>query len=1158
MRCFSVLAESLTHKLTGEIVFGNFFLAGWQFVCTGQRETYCWPCVAKSVKKQGGVSDRKPSVLPTLLRATALLTLYFLGGLLLKKSGLLFGEVPLFWPLAGLALTAGLMMGWRCWPIVAVGPFLFSLAGGVPLDFFVVVTAAGNLFIALACAFLLRRLLKFESAQERVRDVAAYLVLAGGVGSLLNAGVNAIGLACENKITWDALWPNLLTWCVPNALAVLILPPFFLVWTARSLWRWDFRRVVEALVCATGLGVSTGVAFNTWFVYGIHDYPLAYLPVPFLFWGAFRFGPRGAATGTLTAAGLFWFFLLSGRGSFPTGDDVGGLHLFGVYICVVALANLLLAAVAAERYRAEINLAENEKRLRTVVADQSDLICRFLPDGRITFVNSAFCEFYGQPEARLLGADFFQKLTTTEAAALRENLAALPDDRPVWTFDRRAVAADDRVEWQQCNLRRFASDGGKGFEFQAVIQNITPRKQAELALQETKATLEKMNQQFQLTAKEANAAADQANRANAAKSEFLANMSHEIRTPLSGILGMIELLAQTRLDPRQKEFAAAAAESANSLLHVINDVLDFSKIEAGKMNMVQEEFFLRAIVDGVLENTSTREPGKKVNLAAIIRRDVPHRLVGDPVRLRQVLLNLVGNGMKFTEQGEVVVRVQPQLHSHGRIKLRFEVTDTGIGLTPEQTRKLFQPFMQADTSSSRKFGGTGLGLAISRKIIELMGGRIGVHSTVGTGSTFWFELPFAVPPQSAIERGFPGLVFAQVIIAAPNASLRESLAERLRGWGMDCREVASAEELLRTLRHDLRSTIMPVVLCDDEMLALGGEELRQLLAENHGRVQCVLLAGPASMLGDEQNDLAQFASVLLKPVREQPLFDALVNVVAGKKPEALRVVRLPGDTETIRREEVVKHTPISSLRVLAAEDHPFNRKLWQLMLDGFGARADWTEDGRAVVEKFSAGAYDAILMDCNMPELDGHEATAEIRKIEAEKKSATRVRIIAITANALVGERERCLAAGMDDYLPKPFTAQQLYQALLAAVPARSAGDQIFDAGQLEQLCNDLGRPAVADMADDFLKELPERLTEIQRLQTAAHWPDLKRAAHSLKGLFALFGFSPLSEILQTVEDTASLGDAPGAQKALAGFAERAEIAVVHLRDWRQNQRTAA
>ncbi len=1104
---------------------------------------------------------KKHAVLPTLLRLTALLALNYLGGMLLKISHLPGDEAQPFWPSWGLALAGALVFSWRFWPVITLGSGLFLYAGGVPFGCFMVATIVGNTLIALGCAFVLQRLFKYEYAQERMRDVTDYLLVAAGMGTTLNAALNVLGLACEHKIPWAALLPNLLAWLVPNALAVLVLTPVFILWAVPSIWRWNFRAAVEALFCLAGLAASTLIAFNVWFVHGIHDFQLAYLPVPFLLWGTFRFGPRGAATGTLVVCALAGYALGHEHGPFGA-EDLDGLRLLGSFVCILAALNLLLAAVATERRRAEINLAENEKRLRAVVADQPDLICRFRPEGEITFVNPAFCEFHGRPAVDLLGTDFFQWLTPDEAAGLREKLAVPPAAEPVWTFDRRAMAAADHAVWQQYNLRRFAGDGGKGFEYQAVIQDITPRKQAELALQEAKAALEKLNLKLEQAAKEANAAADQANRANAAKSEFLANMSHEIRTPLSGILGMVELLTQTRLDFRQREFAHAAAESAHSLLHVINDVLDFSKIEAGKMNIAQEEFSLRAVVDGVLENAAAREPGKKIGLAAIVRRDVPHRLTGDPARLRQVLLNLVGNAIKFTERGEVVVRLQPLHRMKGRLKLRFEITDTGIGLTPHQIKHLFQPFAQVDSSSSRKFGGTGLGLAISRKIVELMGGRIGVHSAAGTGSTFWFELPFAVPPQPAVERGFPGLVFAQVLVATPQASLREALTERLRGWGVDCREISSAPELLRVIKHDLSAAVMPIVLCDDEMLALGGLELRQRLMEHQGRVQCILLAGPTATLDDDQNVLVQFAgalaSVLLKPVREQSLFEALVAVVAGHKPEAVSPANAPGDTEMVRRELAGKQTPISGLRILAAEDHPFNRRLWQLMLDTFGARAEWVENGREAVEKFAPGRFDAILMDCNMPELDGHEATAAIRHIEAEKNAAQRVRIIAITANALAGERERCLAAGMDDYLPKPFTSQQLYQALLVAkTPDRPADGGKVAADALEQLCQDLGRASVCEMVGDFLAGFPGQLQEVHRLHSAGQWSELQRAAHTLKGLFELFGFRLESENFRAIEQAAGNGETADVEAVLKGLDESAGAAVARLREWQQNQPAA-
>jgi CheY-like chemotaxis protein/HPt (histidine-containing phosphotransfer) domain-containing protein len=523
-----------------------------------------------------------------------------------------------------------------------------------------------------------------------------------------------------------------------------------------------------------------------------------------------------------------------------------------------------------------------------------------------------------------------------------------------------------------------------------------------------------------------------------------------------------------------------------------------------------------------------------------------------------VLLNLVGNGIKFTEHGEVIVRAQVRQHAHGKITLHFEVTDTGIGLSDDQIQKLFQPFVQADTSSSRRFGGTGLGLAISKKIVDLIGGRIGVNSAPGLGSTFWFDLPFEVPAQPAIERSFPGLVFVQAIVASANASLRESLTEQLHGWGVVARSVATGPELVHALHHDLRAAVMPLVICDDDLLA-GGEELTRQLVTSQQQVHGILLASPKVSTDETGRQLAIFNNVLLKPVREKPLFELLVNVVLGKAPGLNHPVKFPGDTEIRRRDPATpRRTAISKLKILAAEDHPFNRKLCQLMLDSFGARADWVVNGREAVEKFKPGSYDAILMDCNMPELDGHEATAAIRHLEIQAAVPRHVRIIALTANALVGERERCLAAGMDDYIAKPFTSQQLFQSLLAAVPAApSSAEEGFDPARLEQLCSELDRQSVCDMVNDFIEELPARLAEIHRLHDTSQWPELERAAHSLKGLCTLFGMPALTRIFLSIEDSAEGHDAPAVQTAVASLAENVPTATAPLRDWLQKQREA-
>jgi PAS domain S-box-containing protein len=1114
------------------------------------------------------VTGQEKKQLTTATRVVMLTAIYFLGGLLGKETAFLHSSVSLVWPPSGIALAAILLFGYRFWPGIAAGAVLFSFIDGVPFGFFTLGTAVGNTIGAITCAFLLDRFVKFNNDMERTRDGAGFVLLACGLGTTVNALFNVVSLVYDKKISQEMIFPNLIEWWVPNALAALVITPVIITWGAPSSVRLNFWRAAEALICAAGLVGGTLISFDTWYVYGIQQYPLAFLPYPFLAWSALRFGPRGAATGTLLVAALAIYSLLQKRGPFLTGSEADSLRLVGSYIGIVAVSNLLLASAGTERRRALADVVANEKRLRTVMADQTDLICRFQPDGTITFVNPAYCAFQGKTEAELLGTNFYKLLSRGGSRA--EAAPPLPLEQPLITFDRRVEAADGHMEWQQCNLRRLERGGGAADEFQAVMQDITPRKRAELAASEAKQSLEQVNQQLQAAATESRNMAEQANRANNAKSEFLANMSHEIRTPLSGILGMVELLSQTRLDPRQREFADAAVDSANALLHVINDVLDFSKIEAGKMTMAHEDFSVRAIVESVLENSAPRIGGKKVALAGVVARDIPHRLTGDPARLRQVLFNLVSNGVKFTEQGEVVVRVQIHFQTPAKIVLRFEVADTGIGLTGDEIKKLFQPFVQVDTSSSRKFGGTGLGLAISRKIIELMGGRVGVQSAAGAGATFWFELPFTVPPQPPMERSFPGLVFLQAVVAVPNPSQRQSLVEQLHGWGVVCSAVPDAQELARTLRHELRAAIMPLVICDDEMLAQGGEELSRLLTAGKERVNCILLASPASSLGASASpDL--LANVLLKPVREQPLFDALVAVVTGSRPALdQQMAALAGPAETTAPDSAAPNrTPISNLRILVAEDHPFNRKLCQLMLANFGAQASWAVNGREAVEKFSPGHWDAILMDCNMPELDGFGATAAIRKLEAEKPAGRPVRIIALTANALVGERERCLAAGMDDYIAKPFTTQQLYHALLAAVPADVAGAsgageavgsvpvaENFNPARLEQLCAELDRASVADMVGDFLTEFPARLAEIHRLNDAGQWPDLERAAHSLKGLAALFGFPKLSERFLAIEDAAEAADAAKVIEAVAGLDQPAGIAAEQLRGWLKSTRS--
>ena len=427
----------------------------------------------------------KPSSCPnltTLTRVVILIALYFIGGLLGKQASFLSGSIALVWPPAGIALAAILLFGYRFWPGVALGAVLFSFMNGLPLGFFTVGTALGNTMGAIVCTFLLKRFISFDNAMERTRDVAGYIGLACFLGTSVNAAFNVVSLVYAGTALWSALFPTILEWWVPNALAGLVVAPFLITWATPSAHRWHPRLVVEAAVCGTALVVGTLISFHSWFVYGIQNYPLAYLPFPFLVWGALRFGQRGATTGTLLVSVLAIHSLLSGRGPFLATGERESLMLIGSYIGILAITNMLLAAAAAERRQAEQAMAESEKRLRAVVEDQTDLICRFKPDGTLTFVNGAYCCFHGRSKKELLGANFLQALPVEDLSIPLSWFESLPPEQPVVSFDHRVVGLDGLMVWQQYTVRRLFREGGQTLEFQAVIQDITHRKQTEQAL----------------------------------------------------------------------------------------------------------------------------------------------------------------------------------------------------------------------------------------------------------------------------------------------------------------------------------------------------------------------------------------------------------------------------------------------------------------------------------------------------------------------------------------------------------------------------------------------------------------------------------------------------------------------------------------------------
>jgi len=758
------------------------------------------------------------------------------------------------------------------------------------------------------------------------------------------------------------------------------------------------------------------------------------------------------------------------------------------------------------------DVGASRERYRHIIENANEIIYRSDFRGHFTYVNPASIRITGYEEEELIGRHYLDLVDPDyrEAAGHFYRHQFRTRQRASYFEFPMITKAGMRI-WVGQNVLTVM-DGKRIAGYEAIARDITQRKGVE---------------------EELGRARDAAIQSARAKSEFLANMSHEIRTPLNGVLGTAGLLLVTPLTPEQREYADMIRKSGESLLTIVNDVLDLSRIEAGKLTIEWADFHLDDLIDHVTEDYAARAAAKRLKFRTFVVPDVIRSLRGDLNRIRQVLLNLVGNAVKFTDRGEIVVTVmQPELRDT-RVTLRFLVTDTGIGIDPESQQKLFTPFTQADGTTTRKYGGSGLGLAVSKQLVEAMGGEMGVISVPGEGSTFWFELPLQTQPESSTAPAQRwNLNTHRVLVVDPNEVHRFMVARQLASTYVEIDEAESAAEGV-TMAHQKKysAIVFDMQLNDDDGIGFA----RRIRADRSLDSTRLLML---TSFGRRRHDVIAFESAgidafLIKPARRTQLCDTLAQLIEREDSEVRPRLIEPEEPKAPARAQV-----------LLVEDNSVNQLVAIGQLQRLGHACVVASSGSEALDAVARQPFDIVLMDIQMPDMDGYEATRRIRQLPGP---ASRIPVVAITAHALAGEREKCIAAGMNDYLAKPVSLEQIGAVIRLwaskGSEETSSGPDVMESD--DQYVLDRERVssflAISRTQDGFLEglvktfrqDVPSRIDALRAAVSTGDVRDLANAAHAMKSSSGSVGAKRMLAMASSLEQSARAGRLDGAEAAI-------------------------